>query len=152
MTLAVSAQSQDDGYGTAAQPGSFSGYAVDGLFEKPLSGGAAVTVEAEFKSFDVSTDAPAPVFGMFDGDAYFASFAYLLGDTGSSGMYQPYVRYTSNEPTVGASSSLTEVGVNYVISGHNLRLNLNLSSGDANASGAQGTDTDTITFGMQFQI
>ncbi|VAW97158.1 FmdC precursor, partial [hydrothermal vent metagenome] len=80
LTLAISAQSQDDGYGTVAQSGSFMGYAIDGLFEKPLAGGAAVTVEAEFKSFDVSTDAATPVFGMFDGDAYFASFAYLLGD------------------------------------------------------------------------
>ncbi len=152
LTLAISAQSQDDGYGTDTQTGSFSGYAIDGLFEKPLGGGAAVTVEAEFKSFDVSTDAASPVFGMFDGDAYFASIAYLLGDTGGEGMFQPYVRYTSNEPTVGDSSSLTEVGVNYVISGHNLRLNLNLTSGDASASGAKGTDTDAITFGMQFQI
>ncbi len=152
LTLAFSIQSQDDGYGTVTQSGSFTGFAIDGLFEKPLGDGAAVTVEAEYKSFDVSTSAATPVFGMFDGDAYFASFAYLLGDTGGAGMYQPYVRYTSNEPTVGASSSLTEVGVNYVLSGHNLKLNLNLTNGDANASGSKGDDTTAITFGMQFQI
>lgn len=152
LTLAFSIQSQDDGYGTITQSGSFTGYAIDGLFEKPLGGGAAVTVEAEYKSFDVSTSAATPVFGMFDGDAYFASFAYLLGDTGTAGMIQPYVRYTSNEPTVGASSSLTEVGVNYVISGHKLKLNLNMTNGDANASGAKGDDTTAVTFGMQFQI
>ena len=152
LTLAFSIQSQDDGYGTVTQSGSFTGYAIDGLFEKPLGGGAAVTVEAEYKSFDVSTSAVTPVFGMFDGDAYFASFAYLLGDTGGAGMFQPYVRYTSNEPTVGADSSLTEVGVNYVISGHNLKLNLNVTDGDANASGAKGDDTTAVTFGMQFQI
>jgi len=153
LTLAVSAQSQDDGYGTVADSGSFTGYAIDGLFEKPLSGGAAVTVEAEYKSFEVSTDATAPVFSMFDGDAWFASAAYLLGNTGGSGMYQPYVRYTDNSPSVGDSSSLTEVGVNYIISGQNLKLNLNFTSGDANASGQKAaTDVDAITFGMQFQI
>jgi len=152
LTLALSIQSQDDGYGTITQSGSFTGYAIDGLFEKPLGDGSAVTIEAEYKSFDVSTDAVTPVFSMFDGDAYFASFAYLLGNTGGSGMYQPYVRYTNNSPSVGESSSLTEVGVNYVISGHNLKLNLNLTSGDANASGAKGADTDAMTFGMQFQI
>ncbi len=152
MTLGVSFQSQDDGYGTAAQSGSFSGYAVDGLFEKPLGGGTAVTVEAEYKSFDVSTKAAAPVFGMFDGESYFASAAYLMGKTGGPGVYQPYLRYTDNSPSVGASSSLTEVGVNYIISGQNLKLNLNFTSGDANASGSKGTDTDAITFGMQVQI
>ena len=152
LTLALSIQSQDDGYGTITQSGSFTGYAIDGLFEKPLGDGSAVTVEAEYKSFEVSTDATTPVFSMFDGDAYFASFAYLLGNTGGSGMFQPYVRYTNNSPSVGASSSLTEVGVNYVISGHNLKLNLNVTDGDANASGAKGVDTTAITFGMQFQI
>ena len=152
LTLALSIQSQDDGYGTITQSGSFTGYAIDGLFEKPLGDGSAVTIEAEYKSFEVSTDATTPVFSMFDGDAYFASFAYLLGNTGGSGMFQPYVRYTNNSPSVGASSSLTEVGVNYVISGHNLKLNLNVTDGDANASGAKGVDTTAITFGMQFQI
>ncbi|MCF6337743.1 MAG: OprO/OprP family phosphate-selective porin [Gammaproteobacteria bacterium] len=153
LTLAISAQSQDDGYGTVTQSGSFTGYAIDGLFEKPLGGGAAVTVEAEYKSFEVSTDAATPVFSMFDGEAYFASAAYLLGNTGGSGMYQPYVRYTENSPSVGDSSSLTEVGVNYIVSGQNLKLNLNFTTGDANASGAKAaTDVDAITFGMQFQI
>lgn len=152
MTVGLSLQSQDDGYGTATQSGSFDGYAFDALFEKPLGAGAAVTVEAEYKSFDVSTKAVAPVFGMFDGESYFASAAYLMSNSGGSGVYQPYVRYTDNSPSVGASSSLTEVGVNYIISGQNLKLNLNYTSGDANASGAKGTDTDAITFGMQFQI
>lgn len=154
LTLAISAQSQDDGYGTVAQSGSFTGYAIDGLFEKPLGGGAAVTVEAEYKSFDVSANTVSPTtVQMFDGEAYFASAAYLLGNTGGSGMYQPYVRYTDNSPSVGDSSSLTEVGVNYIISGQNLKLNLNFTTGDANASGAKAPDdVDTITFGMQFQI
>ncbi|MCF6362140.1 MAG: OprO/OprP family phosphate-selective porin [Gammaproteobacteria bacterium] len=152
LTLAFSIQSQDDGYGTITQSGSFTGYAIDGLFEKPLGDGAAVTVEAEYKSFDISTDAATPVFSMFDGEAYFASFAYLIGNTGGAGMYQPYVRHTNNSPSVGASSSLTEMGVNYIISDHKLKLNLNLTNGDANASGAKGDDTTAVTFGMQFQI
>ncbi len=152
LTLAISGQYQDDGYGTVAKSGSFSGYAIDGLFEKPLSDGAVVTIEGEYKSFDVDTNAAVPVFAMFDGDAYFASAAYLLPGNSGSGRYQPYVRYTSNEPSSGKSSSLSELGVNYIISGHNLKLNLNFTSGDANASGAKGNDNDTITFGMQFQI
>jgi len=152
LTLAISGQYQDDGYGTVAQEGSFAGYAIDGLFEKPLAGGGVVTLEGEFKSFEVDTDAAAPVFGMFDGDSYFGSAAYLLPEGSGPGRFQPYVRYTSNEPSSGSDSDLTELGVNYVISGHNLKLNLNATTGDANASGAKGRDADTITFGMQFQI
>ncbi len=151
LTLALSAQSQSDGYGTATDKASFTGYAIDGLFEKPMANGAAVTVEGEYKSFDVSDFVGTPVIGMFDGDAYFASFAYLLGGQGK-GQYQPYVRFTSNEPTVGDSSSLSEFGVNYIISGQNMKLNLNYTTGDANASGAKGADNDAILFGMQIQV
>ncbi len=165
LTLAISGQSQNDGYGNAAVPaaggnpaiagekGSFSGYAIDGLFEKPLGDGGVITVEGEYKSFDVDTDSAAPDLPMFDGDAYFASAAYLLPANGGPGQFQPYIRYTNNDPSSGDDSDLTELGVNYVISGHNLRLNLNVTSGDANASGVKAAnDTDTITFGMQFQI
>jgi hypothetical protein len=152
FTLALSAQSQSEGYGTVAESGSFKGYAVDALFEKPLAGGSAVTVEAEYKKFEVSTDAATPDFGMFDGKSYFASAAYLIGNSMGSGKFQPYLRFTKNEPSVGDSSDLKELGVNYVISGQNAKLNLNFTSGDANASGAAGTDTKTATFGMQFQL
>ncbi|HHJ13400.1 MAG TPA: hypothetical protein ENJ79_03360 [Gammaproteobacteria bacterium] len=153
LTLAISAQYQDDGYGTLTQHGSFTGYAIDGLFEKPLENGAVVTVEGEYKDFDVDTDAAVPVFGMFDGEAYFISAAYLLPGRVGTGRLQPYIRYTNNDPSSGADSDLTELGLNYVISGHNLRLNLNYTTGDANASGIRAADdTDTLTFGMQFQI
>jgi len=152
LTLAVSMQSQSDGYGTVANSGSFSGYAVDFFFEKPMASNSAITFEAEFKSFDVSDNAINFGSTMFDGDASFASFAYLLPAGTGESQYQPYLRVTSNSPTAATSSSLTEVGVNYIISGHNLRLNLNYTTGDANASGQQGADVDAILFGMQFQI
>ena len=40
------------------------------------------------------------------------------------------------------SADLTEVGVNYIIDGHNLRLNFNYTSGDANLTGLAGADVD----------
>lgn len=152
LTLGVSAQRQSNGYGTTTESGSFTGYAVDGLFEKPMAGGSAVTIEGEYKKFDVNTDAATPDFYMFDGKAFFVSAAYLLGGKVGSGMMQPYVRYTKNSPTDGDSSKLKELGINYVISGQNMKLNLNITSGDANASGLAGTDTKSATFGMQFQL
>lgn len=152
LTFALSAQYQNDGYGTSAQSGSFNGYAIDGLFEKTLPGASALTLEGEFKSFEVSTEAPVSDFPMFDGDAYFATAAFLIGPKIGKGQLQPYVRYTQNEPTVGGSSDLLEIGSNYVISAHNIKLNLNVTSGDANASGTKGSDNKAILLGMQFQI
>jgi len=77
---------------------------------------------------------------LFDGEATFASFAYLLpGSTGAS-QFQPYLRVTVNSPTTGSSSSLTETGVNYIIAGHNMKLNLNFTTGDASLTGAKGND------------
>ncbi len=153
LTLAFAAQHQDDGYGTAAQSGSFTGYVIDGLFEKPLANAAAITIEGEYKDFDVDTQAATPDFPMFDGKSYFATVAYLIGGTTGIGKYQPYLRYTNNDPSAGESSSLTEIGVNYVIDGHNLRMNLNYTTGDANLTGAKAPeDIDTILFGLQYQI
>lgn len=152
LTLGLSAQYQGDGYGDATTSGAFAGVAVDALFEKPFSGGSAVTVEAEYKKFMIDTSAAAPTFPMFEGDAYFATLAYLIGGKMGPGQLQPYARYTSNQPETGASSSLIEAGMNYVISGQSMKLNFNVTSGDANASGAAGTDSQSASFGMQMQL
>jgi hypothetical protein len=155
FTLGLSFQSQSDGTGTAAAPEDFSAVILDMLYENALSGGAAVTIEAEVKSFDADlTDAvraDPTCFCMFDGDSYFVTAAYLLGGSGTM-RYQPYVRYTSNEPESGADSDLAELGLNLIMKGHNARLNVNYTSGDANLTGAPGPDVDTLSFGVQIQI
>lgn len=157
LTLAVSAQQQSDGAGTVADPADFSGYAVDFLMEKVLPAGGVVTVEGEYKEFDVDLT-PAAVaddscFCLFDGDSYFVTAAYLFSEPVGLGKFQPYVRYNENSPSEGDSSDLTELGLNYVIKSHNLRLNANYTTGDANLSGnAAPDDVDTFTFGVQFQI
>ncbi|MGW8369355.1 MAG: hypothetical protein ACWGPN_11845, partial [Gammaproteobacteria bacterium] len=91
------------------------------------------------------------VYCLFDGDAYFATVAFLFGTDGWM-KPQPYVRYTSNRPDSGTNSDLTEVGLNLIINGHNARLNFNYTSGDANLSGYPGSDTETLSFGAQVQI
>lgn len=157
FTLGFSYQSQSDGVGTAALASDFSAMIIDVLYENALDGGAAFTVEGEYKMFDADV-APAALaspacFCLFDGDAYFATVAYLL--PGSSFIrWQPYVRYTSNEPdTAGVGDSdLSELGLNMIMKGHNARMNVSWSSGDANLSGAPGADVDSLTFGVQFQI
>jgi hypothetical protein len=119
-----------------------------------------ITVEAEYKDFDseFTLASPPPAVGgdcfcLFDGNSYFAAGAYLFPDAVGPGKFQPYLRYVENDPSDGSSTDLTELGLNYVISGHNALINLNLSVGDANSSGyKQGDDAKAVSVGVQLQI
>ncbi|MAQ08721.1 MAG: hypothetical protein CMQ11_02620 [Gammaproteobacteria bacterium] len=156
FTVALTYQSQTNGTGTAAEPGDFDATIIDVLFEKAMSNGSAITIEGEYKMFNSDVTAVAATdpscFCLFDGDAYFVTAAYLLPGGSDSGKFQPYFRYTSNEPDAADSSDLTEIGLNYIINGHNLRFNVNYTSGDANLTGSKGTDADSISVGVQIQI
>ncbi len=163
FTVALTFQTQSDGVGDVDEGGDFTGTSVDVFWENAFDGGSALTVEAEFKTFDsdftgvgtVPSDGcgltPTTGFCLFDGDSYFVAAGYLFPKTGKVA-YQPYVRFVSNEPSDAVDSDLTEAGINFVIDGHNARLNLNFSSGDANITGFRGTDTDTVSFNVQLQL
>lgn len=157
FTLALSLQSQEDGVGSELSAGDFSGWTIDMLSETVLDAGGVVTVEAEYKSFDADyTVASQPVGGdcfcLFDGESAFATAAYLFPSNVGPGKFQPYLRLVENSPSDADSSSSTELGLNYVVNGHNTRVNLSYVSGDANASGYAGADVDVLSLGMQVQL
>ncbi|MCZ6830636.1 MAG: hypothetical protein O7F73_13805 [Gammaproteobacteria bacterium] len=157
LTLAVSFQSQDGGTGSATESGDFSGYTVDLLSETVFDGTGVLTIEAEYKDFDAdytvaTTPSTGACFCLFEGDSYFVTGAFLFPKKVGPGKFQPYLRYVENSPNDSDESDLTEFGVNYVIDGHNARLNFNYSSGDANISGYKGNDVDSFSFGVQIQI
>ncbi len=156
FTVGLSMQYQSDGTGIATSAGDFSAYIVDALFEKPLDGGGVITLEGEYKVFDADNSAAALAstncFCLFDGDSYFVTAAYLFPQEIGIGKFQPYVRWNENSPDAGADSDLLEIGMNYVISGHNARLNFNWRTGDANLTGAPGADVDAFLVGVQFQL
>jgi hypothetical protein len=158
LTVALSFQSQSDGAGTTADPADFDGYAVDFLMEKVLGGDGVITVEAEFKDFETDLSdallASGAGFQLFDGESYFVALAFLFPQKVGVGQFQPYLRFTDNSPSAESidDSDLTEVGVNYVISGHNTRLNVSYTTGDANLTGSPGSDIDTFSFGVQIQL
>ena len=154
FTVGVSFQSQADGTGTAASPADFSAVIVDALLEKVFDNQSALTLEAEFKSFDAPSSGGPGCFCLFDGSAWFFTAAYLAPGEAGIGRLQPYFRLTSNEPSDAAvgDSELTEFGLNYIIKGHNLRLNVNVTNGDANLTGAPGADETRFGFGVQVQI
>lgn len=149
FTVGFSFQSQADGSGTKANPEDFNGYALDFFYEGVVNGGGVINLEAEYKVFD--TDATSG-FMSFSGDSMYLTAAYLIPVNGAAGKVQPYLRYTANEPDQGADSDLVEVGMNYIIKGHNLRLNANVVDGDASFKGTKGADTTAISFGIQYQL
>jgi hypothetical protein len=151
FTLALSYQSQADAVGTAAAPADYEATIVDLLYENALSGGAAITVEAEYKMLDTDTSplAIGPGFFLFDGDSYYVTAAYLLPSSKTT-KYQPYIRFVSTEPdTAGSEYEITELGLNIVFRGHNGRLNLNYTSTDPAGT---ASSTDGLSFGVQIQI
>lgn len=161
LTVGLSFQTQSDGSGNTQASGDFSGVILDVLSETVFDDGAVLTVEGEYKEFDADytvASQPAsasdtdPCFCLFDGDAWFITAGYLFPAEVGPGRFQPYVRFTESNPSDAASSDLTEFGINYVIAGHNARINANYTSGDANLSGYPGADVDAFTLGIQVQI
>ena len=161
FTLAFAGQHQEDGAGTILNPGDFSGMSVDMLFEKVLGNKGVATIEAEYKVFDSDyntaafTDGGAGFF-MFDGDAWTATALYLFPQKTGVGQFQPYVRLTDVSPDNSSDRDEFEVGVNYIISGHNARIAAFYQSGDIETKGlnyAPGvTGADVNTFQIAFQL
>lgn len=159
FTLGVSAQSQQDGVGVLENGGTvpktiskdFSGYAADFLLELPTENGA-FNLEGEYKSFenDYSALGEDNEFSLFNGDAYFVTAAYFFaGETGTSG-WQPYIRRSEQSPKGGDKGDMNELGFNYIVNGHNLRLNLNAT--DAGSTNQSSERIKAVSFGIQVQI
>ena len=123
-----------------------------------LNNGHVLTVEGEYKIFEADLAdevdcGDADTFCLFDGNAWFLTGAWLFPQQVGIGQFQPYARYTSNEPDFDAEDSdLIEVGLNYVIKGHNALVNVNYTDGDAWLVGVPKDDVSTFTVGVQVQI
>lgn len=159
FTVAFSFQNQLGGTGSAAESGDFYGYAIDVFSETVLSNNGVATIEASYKKFDSDFTLVSPpttglssCFCLFDGHGFFTTIAYLFPQVIGIGKVQPYFRYVENSPDDSISSDAIEIGMNYVISGQNAKLNMHFLSGDANASGYAGRDIDTFTVGLQLQF
>ena len=162
LTLAVAAQYQSDGAGTEMEAADFTGISADVLFEKVLGGGGVLTMEGEYKTFDTDLTltalADASCFCVFSGDAYTGTALYLFPGEVGMGKFQPYVRYTANDPDFSDERDEVEAGVNYIISAHNARISAFYQYGDIATEGLNytpGVDGDKISsvkIAMQLQF
>lgn len=164
LTVAVSNQYQEDGAGTALDPGTFRGTTFDVLMEKVLPNSGVVTVNGEYKNYGIgngysqaSRDAGGG-FAMFEGNAYDVSAMYLFPEKIGIGQFQPYLRYVNVLPSTSTNRNSYEGGVNYVIDGHNARVSLSYTYGDLLTKGldysstASGDSIGAIKLGLQLQI
>ncbi|MSS76228.1 MAG: hypothetical protein EXR90_04995, partial [Methyloglobulus sp.] len=170
LTVGVTNQYQEDGAGTADDPGTFRGTTADILLEKVLPNNGVVTFNGEYKNYgigngysqdtrdDLDADGKAQGFAMFEGNAYDVSGMYLIPDKVWIGQFQPYFRYTSVMPSTSSNREAYEGGVNYVIDGHNARVSLSWTYGDLLTKGlnygstASGDNINAIKLGFQLQI
>jgi hypothetical protein len=159
LTLAFALQYEENGVGTALHRGDYTGWNMDLLFEKKLSFGV-ITLEGAYYNYDtggVKDVAPgfggagstANVGGINQGDGYLIGADYLIPGKVGWGQFQPFFRYQNfdNDLThIGANQY--DLGVNYVISGHNARVSIDYSKND----GGGVADFDRIIAGIQLQF
>mgnify|MGYP001165379530 CR=1 FL=1 len=161
LTVGLAGQHQKDGvYQSFADVNSgtdFTGYSADLLFEKKLADNSVVTIEGEFKRFDVDLDLTNPTgdcFCLFDGDSFLAKGLYMLPEKIGVGQFQPYLVYTEVRPEGFDAQKEIEGGLNYVIDGHKAKISTWYSYGDINRF-EYTVDTEkqwTVGLALQFQI
>ncbi|MDP6977660.1 MAG: hypothetical protein QF570_03540 [Myxococcota bacterium] len=171
FTVAGSFQWQQDGAGSENNPGDYLALMADVLGEKVFDGGGVVTFNGEYKYFDSDYDADAFAdadnFGMFSGDAFSVALLYLCPNEVGVGRLQPYAKFSGVYPDDSSNRDELEVGLNYIISGHNASVSLFYQYGDIETKGinygpngtpssslgdVDGDEVSSIVLGMQIQI
>ncbi len=147
---------EEDGVGTAADQGDFTGLSADILIERTLGSGAVVNLEGAYYDWDTDGKADGTIL---QGDSFLALASYLMpGKTsigGFQGQLQPYVRYQGydqdNSNTAGSRGykDRTEAGLNYVLDGFNAKLT---AYWYVDADHDNNVDKNVAALAMQFQL
>ena len=139
LALGMSLFHQQDVSGTAADPRAYTAWNLDFLFETTLENCGVATLEAAYYDFDdddavrdglPSATQATDAFGSSrQGESYFITALYLMPDTicigNLSGRLQPHYRYQEYDRSVeraGSRASQWDLGVHYIMDGHNARL------------------------------
>jgi hypothetical protein len=170
LAIAVGGEYQNDGAGTATNRSMFGSVVSDLLFEKVLPDKGVFTVNAELKRYwapDLAAASFAPgagCFCMFAGTSWTGYALYMFPQEIGIGRFQPYGRYTGLNSQFGGAREEYELGMNYVISGHNARISTYWRTGTIGSSGATfnnqnlnygpnstGQHVDSFTVALQLQ-
>ncbi|MEO2136262.1 MAG: porin [bacterium] len=151
LAIGLVAMSQSDGAGDGISGGTgdFNGWNIDVLAEKNLEMGVA-TLEGAFYDYD----SDGATGGTAEGDGFFVLASWLCPETSSigplEGKWQPMFRWQEYENEADTDATeLWELGVNYIMDGHNSRMSLVF--GEEDPAGT-GDSFNSVRLGMQIQI
>lgn len=125
LALAVGGEYQNAGAGSFANQSVYGNFTTDLLFEKVLGGAGVFTVNAELKRYwaqDLAAYADPGCFCTFGGTSWTMYGLYLFPHEIGIGKFQPYARYTGLNAQFAGPREEYELGLNYVIAGHNARI------------------------------
>jgi hypothetical protein len=155
LALAFVYQHEKDGAGTGpsdALRSDFNAWSIDGLMEKKIQNGAVVNLEGAYYNYDTDDKVDTSIT---QGQSYLLLASYLMPNSIGWGKLQPYVRQqhfsreTDGDKTANGGHWRTEGGLNYIIDGHNAKLNATYYV-DKNGTGA--AERGTFLVGFQFQL
>lgn len=164
LTFGAGFMHQKDGVGTSTAKGDYKSYNLDMLMEKKMGVGGALTLEGAYYKYDfggvrdcgdglagaATCPAGTNVGGEVAGKAYLATVAYLIPGKVGIGQFQPFLRYQEFKRDVTSTKNeQSDVGVNYVISGHNARISAVYSK--LKDPLATKTDRNQFILGVQLQ-
>ncbi len=158
LAVGLVANYQGRAAGTVANPVGFGNICLDVLWEQKIGDGV-ITVEADFYYFGrhgFSAANPPGPFDVGSGNGYLFLVAYLIPGKIGWGQFQPHIRYQGFDEIEAGSvrnptpsnQSRWDLGVNYVMSGHNARISAVYSRTDFSGP----TKSGMFTLGTQFQF
>ena len=145
LAVGVVGMLQKDGAGTALTRGDFTGWSVDALMEKKL-GGNVLSIEGAYYDYDLDNVVDA---SLVQGDGFFGQVSFLFGEKVGMGKLQPHVRYQKFDAEGAPSHKRYDLGLNYIIDGHNARVSFIYANDDR---GGTAKDANIFRIGMQLQI
>ena len=167
LTLGLVYQYQKDGVGDSTMTaGDYNSWNADLLYEQKLADAGVVTVEGAYYHYglgavDCGTAEPGSVpcttvgnniGGLVAGKAYLATLEYMFPQKIGPGNIQPFIRYQDFERDLSQTTDKqTDLGVNYVIDGHNARISAVYSRLNDTQLLAALANRNQFVLGVQFQ-
>ena len=159
LTIGGSIQSQDNGTGTSASPGTLKISNLDFLLEKKLDSGMVPTLEGGYYVYSLQkrdSGSGTNAGGLEGGKSKLITAALLFPQQVGWGKFQPFVRYQKFDRTAmsaapNTTNSGTDYGINYLIKGFNAKVSAVYSKLEDTSSAAALQKRDQFVLGVQLQ-
>ncbi len=142
LAVGLAGRYQKAGVLTVGGRGDYIAYNLDFLLEKRIKGSGAFAIEGAY--YDYDTD---DVVLSEQGKAYSAGASYIFEQEVGWGRLQPFTRWQQFDADNQVDTNQYDLGVNYVINGHNAHISATYSKTDTSG----GADLDRFVVALQLQ-